>query len=80
MLAQTITIDRSGCIVLPKSVLDALRIHPGEKVTMHLTGESVVIKPKRTAVPVTNRIAAMNLPVADWETMKQEIEAGRLSQ
>ena len=29
--------------------------------------------------PVTERIAAMNLPTADWPQLEQEIEAGRLS-
>lgn len=79
MLPQTATVDRSGRIALSKSVIDALGMCPGEEVTMHLTDEGVVIKPKHTAVPVTECIAAMNLPVADWETMEQEIEAGRLS-
>lgn len=78
MLPQTATVDKSGRIALPKSILDALGMYPGGEVTVHLIDVGVIIKPKHVAVPVTERIAAMNLPVADWETMEQEIEAGRL--
>jgi hypothetical protein len=28
--------------------------------------------------PITQRIAAMNLPVAEWDVMEKEIEAGKL--
>ena len=80
MLPQLATIDRAGRVVLPKSVLDALGTRPGEKVTVRLIDGGVVIEPRRAAVSITKRIAAMNLPVADWETMEQEIEAGRLCQ
>ena len=78
MSPQTVVIDHAGRITLPKSALDALGVHPDEEVTLSLTDEGLVIKPKRTAATITERIAAMNLPVADWETMEQEIEAGRL--
>jgi AbrB family looped-hinge helix DNA binding protein len=78
MSPQTVVIDHAGRITLPKSALDALGVRPDEEVTLLLTDEGLVIKPKRAAVPITERIAAMNLPVADWETMEQEIEAGRL--
>ncbi len=80
MLPQIATIDRAGRVALPKSILDALGTQPGEKVTVRLIDGGVVIKPRPAAVSITNRIAAMNLPVADWETMEQEIEAGRLCQ
>lgn len=79
MLQQTTVVDRAGRIVLPKPVLDALGMHPGEKVTLYVTDEGVMIKPGQAAVPVTERIAAMDLPVADWETMELETELGRLS-
>ena len=78
MSPQTVVIDHAGRITLPKSALDALGVHPDEEVTLSLTDEGLVIKPKRTAATITERIAAMNLPVADWETMEPEIEAGRL--
>ncbi len=78
MFAQTITIDQAGRITLPKQILDALDLHPEAEVIIELTETGVVIKPKRSITPVTERIAALGLPVADWDQMEQEIEAGRL--
>jgi len=78
MSPQTVVIDHAGRITLPKSALDALGVCPDEEVTLLLTDVGLVTKPKRAATPITERIAAMNLPVTDWETMEQEIEAGRL--
>jgi len=77
MLPQTAMVDKSGRIALPKSILDALGMRTGGEVTVHLIDVGVIIRPKHAVVPVTKRIAAMDLPVADWETMEQEIEAGR---
>jgi bifunctional DNA-binding transcriptional regulator/antitoxin component of YhaV-PrlF toxin-antitoxin module len=80
MFAQTITIDRTGCITLPKQILDALGVHPMAEVVIELTERGVVIRPQHPIASITERIAAMNLPVAGWEQMEQEIEAGRLEQ
>ena len=78
MFTQTITIDRAGRITLPKQILDALGVRPEAEVVIELTETGLVIKPKHLITPITERIAAMNLPVADWDQMEQEIEAGRL--
>ncbi len=78
MTPHTVMIDQAGRITLPKSALDALGIGPDEEVILALTDEGLIIKPKHATAAITERIAAMNLPVTDWETMEQEIEAGRL--
>jgi bifunctional DNA-binding transcriptional regulator/antitoxin component of YhaV-PrlF toxin-antitoxin module len=81
MLAQKVTIDQAGRIALPKRILNALGVqvsHEAE-VVIELTKTGVVIKPQHPATPITTRIAAMDLPVADWDQMEQEIEAGRLA-
>lgn len=79
MLTHTITIDRAGRITLPRQVLDALGLSTSREieVIIELTAEGIVLKPKISATPLTDHIAAMNLPVADWEQMEQEIAAGR---
>jgi citrate lyase alpha subunit len=59
-------------------VLDALGVGPEEEVILLSTDAGLVIKPKRAATTIIQRIAAMNLPVSNWDTMEQEIEAGRL--
>lgn len=78
MFAQTITIDQAGRITLPLQILNALGVQPDAELVIELKDASAVIKPKYPATPITERIAAMNLPVSDWEVMEKEIEAGRL--
>ena len=79
MSLQTVTIDRAGRVALPKQALDALGAQTSQEaeVALEVTEGGVILKPKRAATPITDRIAAMNLPVADWEQMEREIEAGR---
>ena len=80
MSTQTITIDPAGRITLPQSVLEALGISASHEteVIIELTEVGVILKPKHPPTPLTEGIAAMNLPVAGWEQMEQEIEAERL--
>jgi len=79
MSSQIVTIDRAGRIALPQQALDVLGAHTSQEaeVVLELTEAGVVLKPKREATPITDRLAAMNLPVADWEQMEHEINAGR---
>ncbi len=77
MFAQTITVERDGHITLPQQILDALGLHPDAEVVVELTETGIVIKPKHTFTPITKHIASMNLPVAAWDQMEREIEAGR---
>jgi AbrB family looped-hinge helix DNA binding protein len=66
MLAQTVKVDRSGRVVLPKNIRERLKIRPGSEV---------IVEIKDT---ITQRIASLRLPVGDWDQMEREIEAGRL--
>ncbi len=77
MFAQTITIDQSRRIKLPKKALDALGVKTKDEIVLELTETGIMIKPKRAA-PLTDQLASINLPVSDWEQMKQETEAGLL--
>ncbi len=79
MLAQTITIDQSGRVTIPRQILDALGVHPETEVIVELTEVGVVIKPKHSTHLITDRIASMSLSVADWNQMELEIEAGRVA-
>ena len=78
MFAQTITIDQAGRITLPRQILDAWGVPPQTELIIEFKDISAVIKPKHQSTPITERIAAMNLPVDNWEIMEREIEAGRL--
>lgn len=79
MFEQTITIDSRGRIILPEQILNAIGVQSKQEteVVVELTEAGILIKPKFQPTPITERIAAMNLPVADWVEMEKEIEAGR---
>jgi AbrB family looped-hinge helix DNA binding protein len=80
MLAQTVKVDRFGRVVLPKPIRDRLKIEPGSEVVIEVKGKEVTLRrQERGQIPViTQRIAALRLPVGDWELMEREIEAGSL--
>jgi len=79
MFEQTVTIDSRGRIVLPEQILNAIGVQSKQEteVVVELTEAGILIKPKLQPTPITERIAAMNLPIADWAEMENEIEAGR---
>ncbi len=77
MTENATTIDREGRVAIPLTMLDAIGLPPEAEVVITLMYDGVLIKPK-TLSPITDRIAAMSLPVADWEQMETETELGRL--
>jgi len=76
MCAQTLTLDRTGRLPLPLSVLEALSLSPEAEVVIELTAAGLLIRPKSAVPPITARIAGLDLPVADWEQMEAEITEG----
>ena len=74
---QTIRTDRTGRVTLPATVLTALGIGPDAEVTIEITAADILIRPVSTLPQITRRIAAMDLPVADWGEMEREIQSGR---
>lgn len=77
MSSQTITVDEAGRIKLPQQVLDALGVQPDQEIILEWTERGIILKPKQSLTPITDQIAAMDLPVSDWNGMEREIEAGR---
>lgn len=75
----TTTVDRQGRVKLPRQILDALGVQNETEIVIEITASGALIKPRQTLTPITEKIAAMNLPAADWEQMEQEIEEGRLA-
>jgi AbrB family looped-hinge helix DNA binding protein len=78
MTTQIARLDRSGRISLPKSVRDFLLLKPGSQVIIEMRGKEVMLRADEGSTNITSRIAALALPVGDWEQMEREIEAGRL--
>lgn len=46
-MVTTLTIDKAGRIVLPKSVRDALQLSPGDSLEVESSEERVVLRPVR---------------------------------
>lgn len=78
MTSQIARVDSSGRISLPKPVREFLRLRPGGHVIIEFRDKEVMLRPPNSSANITNRIAALELPVGDWEQMEREIEAGRL--
>lgn len=80
-MVHILTIDQKGRIKLPWQIMESLGIKTDTEFVVELTESGLLLKPKvsPTATPLTDQISAMNLPVADWEQMEQEIDAGRLA-
>ena len=78
MTTQTAKVDRSGRISLPKPVRELLHLRAGGHVIIELRGKEVTLRAQESAASITDRIAALELPVGDWEQMEREIEVGRL--
>ena len=76
MLAP-ISIDKKGHLTLPKQALDVLGVAADTEIVIEVTETEVLLKPKRPSL--TERLGAMELPVADWDNMEKEIELGRLA-
>jgi antitoxin component of MazEF toxin-antitoxin module len=73
---EVMHIDGAGRLALPTTVLQALGVEPDEDVVAELTEDGLLIR-SRGSDTITERIAAMNLPVGEWEQMEQEIEVVR---
>lgn len=69
-------IDQAGRLVLPAAALAALGGETGVEVAVEVRSDGVLIKPRAAHHPVTDRVAAMALSVADWAQMEVEIAAG----
>jgi hypothetical protein len=80
-MTHTVLIDPAGRMTLPPQALTALGAQStrGVEVVIELTTAGVMLKPRQSLNPITERIATMNLPVADWPELEMEIEAGRLA-
>jgi hypothetical protein len=67
-------------MILPEQVLEVrgLQALQEGEVIIELTDKAVVIRPKRPVTLITEGIAAMNLPVDEWDQIEKEINAERM--
>ncbi len=48
----TVTIDKAGRVVLPKSLRDELRLEPGDRLELESEGDKVMLRPLRSSSPL----------------------------
>ncbi len=46
-MTTTVTIDKAGRVVIPKTLRDELRLAPGDTLALESDGERVVLRPVR---------------------------------
>jgi AbrB family looped-hinge helix DNA binding protein len=45
----TVTLDKAGRVVIPKTLRDELRLEPGDSLTLESNGDRVTLRPVRSA-------------------------------
>lgn len=78
-MMQTLTIDQKGRIKLPWQMMESLGMKADTELIVEMTEFGLLLKPKSSSTPLTDQLSAMDLPVADWEQMEQETNAGRIA-
>jgi AbrB family looped-hinge helix DNA binding protein len=48
----TVTLDKAGRLVLPKTVRDELQLGPGDTLELQVEGEQVTLRPRRATPPL----------------------------
>src|SRR5665213_2054259 len=48
----TVTLDKAGRVVIPKSLRDEMHLEPGDSLALESEGECVTLRPVRSASPL----------------------------
>jgi AbrB family looped-hinge helix DNA binding protein len=48
-MSTTVTLDKAGRVVIPKTLRDALRLAPGDALALESDGDRVTLRPIRSA-------------------------------
>ena len=48
----TVTLDKAGRVVIPKTVRDELHLDPGDPLELEFEGQQVILRPARSASPL----------------------------
>jgi AbrB family looped-hinge helix DNA binding protein len=52
IMNTTVTLDKAGRVVIPKPLRDELHLEAGDRMELESEGESVTLRPVRTASPL----------------------------
>lgn len=51
-MKTTVTLDKAGRVVIPKTLRDELRLEPGDSLELESEGERVTLRPVRSESPL----------------------------
>lgn len=51
-MKSKVTLDHAGRVVLPKTLRKELRLSPGDTLDVSVSGEEVILRPRRGATPL----------------------------
>lgn len=51
----TVTLDKAGRVVIPKTLRDELRLEPGDSLELESEGERVTLRPVRSQSPLRKK-------------------------
>ena len=82
-MTTQITIDSAGRVVIPKPLREALDLAPGDTLDLETAGESITLRPVRSASPLTKEKgvwvfrAGQPLDLLETESVLDQIRAER---
>ncbi len=80
-MSEMVKIDKLGRLLIPKKIRESWGIAGDMKAILEKKGDSIMITPAHRKVKdISKRIAAMNLPIDEWEKVEEEIEKGAISE
>ncbi|MBI3941086.1 MAG: AbrB/MazE/SpoVT family DNA-binding domain-containing protein [Acidobacteria bacterium] len=79
----TVTLDKAGRVVIPKTLRDELHLEPGDTLELESEGESVTLRPVRASTPLRKERGVWvfrtgrKLAAADTDKVLRDIRAKR---
>lgn len=71
------TLTRKGQVTIPKSLRDQLGLNLGDRISFHLRGEEIVLKPvHRTILDLQGSVKPKNRP-EDFGSIRRQVAAAR---
>lgn len=71
----TVTIDKFGRVVLPKTLRDELHLTPGDTLDLSVEGEQVTLRPRRSMPPLLKERGVWVLHTGEPLTAQKTREA-----
>jgi AbrB family looped-hinge helix DNA binding protein len=74
-MKDTVTLDRAGRIVLPKTLRDELHLSAGDTLELSVDGEQVTLRPRRATPPLQKERGVWVFRVGEPLTARQTRDA-----